>query len=426
MTPAQKLAYRFFLQTLVLLILYVLVALLGAVKYLSPNDPLVFALPYNQVGTLANILLNLTALTGLLGGGIYIASQQRPASVRLMVYTGWLWTALLVVAILGGLLGISSGRNGIELPSFLQIALVAALVSFAANIIVGSPRVPVVQIWGIGIGISAFAGVIALLNAGDYLQDRVFRSLALGLNLNVAYPLAAVALGFWLMRRFSNVPSLWADQGVYSVAGMVTVAGVLVSLPAFYVLGAPDWAKVLGNAALMVVPILDLIFAAHCYRALSDRNPTHTLAAHWFALSLVLFLLAIGFIGAIQAVPGVSQWTIGTRLSDLQSTLTLLAVVAVSLGFINQSTAELRGQNRRVTGLMPFWLVAFGILGSGIALGLAGVVQSFLERQLSVGYLDTQTLLIPLYTGWVIGLAVLTVGVVIYSLIFWLRRPAGK
>jgi hypothetical protein len=69
--------------------------------------------------------------------------------------------------------------------------------------------------------------------------------------------------------------------------------------------------------------------------------------------------------------------------------------------------------------------VAFGIIGSGLALGLAGVVQTFLERQLSVGYLDTQTLLVPLYTGWFAGLVVLALGIGLYTLIFWLRRP-GK
>ena len=171
------------------------------------------------------------------------------------------------------------------------------------------------------------------------------------------------------------------------------------------------------------MPLLVLIFAAHSYRALSDRNPTHTLAAHWYALSLLLFLLGMGLLGAVQAAPDVTIWTIGTRLSDLQSTLILLAVVAMTLGVINQATAELRGQNRRVTGLMPFWLVAFGIIGSGLALGLAGVMQTFLERKLSVGYLDTQTLLIPLYSGWVVGLGALALGVLVYGLIFWLRRP---
>ncbi len=423
MTPTQKLAYHFFLQTLVLFILYALVALLGAVKFLSPNDPLAFTLPYSQLGSFGDILLNFTALTGLLAGGIYIASQHRIWNERLLAYTAWLWTALLILAVVNSLLGLFSGRSGLELPIFLSIIQLVTLILFVGNILAGSSRVPVIQIWGIGLIASILSTLISLLSLPDYLSNQVLRALSLSLNLNIAYPLGAVALGFWLMHRFSNVTPVWADRGVYNVAGMLVIAGVLVSLPSLYTLGSPEWTGTIGNIAVIVVPILYLIFAAHSYRALSDRNPTHTLAAHWFALSLLLFLLGIGLIGSTQTLPDVHAYTTGTRLSDLQTTLTLLAVVSMSLGFINQATAELRGQNRRVTGLMPFWLVAFGIIGGALALGLTGVVQTFLERKANLGYLDTQTLIVPLYTGWFAGLVVLTSGILIYSLIFWLRRP---
>src|SRR5215813_12823504 len=127
MISTQKLAYRLFLQTLVLLILYALVSLLGAVKFLSPNDSLAYTLPYNQVGSLADILLNLTALTGLIAGGVYVASQNRVANERLLGYTGWLWAALLVLSVLGGLIGFFAGRNALEIPSLFNIVLVVAL-----------------------------------------------------------------------------------------------------------------------------------------------------------------------------------------------------------------------------------------------------------------------------------------------------------
>ncbi len=327
------------------------------------------------------------------------------------------------VGVLSILIGFTSGRNMLELPSLLTVILVAALALFAGNILAGSPRVPVIQIWSAGILLSALSGIIALLPAADYLQDRGLRALALGLNVNIAYPVAAVALGFWLMHRFSNVTPGWMSRSIYTIAGMLTLAGAMLTVPTFDLLGAPNWVDTVGSVALIVVPILYLIFAAHSYRALSDRNATYTLAAHWYALSLLLFLLGIGLVGTLQAAPDVRQWTSGTRLSDLQTTLTLFAGVAMSLGILNQGAAEIRGQNRRVTGLMPFWLVAFGVMGSGLALGLAGVVQTFLERQLSVGYLDTQTLIIPLYTGWFLGLVLLALGVILYTLIFWLRRP---
>ena len=37
------------------------------------------------------------------------------------------------------------------------------------------------------------------------LQDRGLRSLAVGLQMNMAYPLMALTLGYWLMHRFSDL-----------------------------------------------------------------------------------------------------------------------------------------------------------------------------------------------------------------------------
>jgi len=56
-------------------------------------------------------------------------------------------------------------------------------------------------------------------------------------------------------------------------------------------------------------------------------------------------------------------------------------------------------------------------------LAAAGVVQVYLERLLSIGYLDTQALLVPLYIGWIMGMIVLLLGIVLYALGFWSHRP---
>lgn len=422
MAITQKIAARFFLQTVILFILYAVVALLGAAKFLSSDNPLL-GLPYQQVSGLTNVLLHLTALTGLLGGGVYVASQHKVFNETLLNYSAWAWTGLVGLSAAAGLLNILEGRNLLELPTFLDIVLAALLVLIAGNVLLGAGRVPVVHIWFIGILLSAVSTIISLLPANDYLYDRALRALAVGVNSNIALPLVVVALDFWLMHRFSNVTPGWADTGIYSVAGLVSIAGALVSLTPLAVLGAPEWTQTLGNLAVFIVPILYLIFAAHSYKALSDRNATYTLAGHWYTLSLLLLLLGAGLLGAVQAAPGVGIYTIGTRLTDLQHTLMGLAAVSMALGVVNQGAAELKGHNRRLTGLSPFWLVAFGIIGGSLALGAAGVVQTFTERQLSVGYLDTQTLIIPLYQGWFVGLVAILLGAVIYGLSYWIRRP---
>lgn len=421
MTTPQKIAARFFLQTIILLLLYAAAALVSAVKFLAPDDPLLTVLPYQQAGALTNMLLNLAALTGLVGGGVYVAGQYRTVENFTLRLASGVWTALLILSVLAGLFGLSEGRNLLELPPALDGLLAAGLVVILLPLLPAALRVPVLQLWCAGLVASISAILIGFIPAGDFGQERVLRGLAVGLNLYIAYPLMAIALGYWLMHRFSNLTPGWLDNDIYIAGGLALLAGVLVILSTLF--PAPEWIRGIGGLAVGLSPILYAMIAARCYPALTRRNPTHTLAAHWFTFSLLLYLLTFGLLAALGAAPAVLAYTLGTRLSDLQTTVTLLAAVMMGLGIINQATAEMRAQNWRVTGLTPFWLVVIGVLGSGLALGAAGVVQVYLERILSVGYLDTQTLLIPLYIGWALALMVLLLGIIVYALGFWARRP---
>lgn len=426
-TKTQRIAYSLFAQMVILLMLHFALLLMGAVKFLGA-DAFADGLPYHHVNSFANVLLHLTVLTGLLGGGVYAAASSnadhRLRDEGLLMWAARGWTLLLLLAFFAGFFGQLEGRYLLELPPILDIALALLLALFIFVVASSaSSRSAVVLIWTLGMAISVVCIGLGLLPAGNFVLDRLLRALAVGLAWHVGYVLAAAALGFWLMGRFSTMTAAWLDNQSYIIAGLLTVAGVLVSLPPLYALGASDLVRLIGGIGALVVPVCYLIFASHVYKALASRNMNASLAAHWFALAVLLLLLAVGSLGAVQTVPGIQQWTIGTRLSDVQFALTALGLVAVLLGVINEAVAELRGQNRRITGLMPFWLVALGSIGAALALGGAGLTQTYMERILGVGYLETQRVLVPLYAFWVSGLALVAVGLLIYALGFIARRP---
>ncbi len=424
MTTTQKITLRFFQQTVLLLLLYGIASVVAGVKFLAPEDGLLTVLPYHQAGALANVLLHLTVLTGLIGGGLYIGGQQRLNTTTLRL-ASLLWTVLIVLSVLAGLFGLLGGRNLLELPWILSgvevVALTLVLVTVVPNL-----RTAQIQLWALGLVLVLVGILIGLLPVSDYSQDRVLRSVAVGLQLYTAFPLMALALGYWLMHRFSDLTFAWLDHDIFIAGGLVLLAGVSLTFGSLQ--GTVEWISTtgLGSIAVVVAPLLYLMIIARCYTALTRRNSTHTLSAHWFTLSLLLFFLAFGLVGAVEFAPAIRPFTVGTRLSDLQTSLALLAAVVMSLGVVNQATAELRGRNWRITGLTPFWLVSVGILGGALALGAAGVVQVYLERLLSVGYLETQNLLTPLYSGWVLGLLVFLLGVALYGLGFRSNRPKNS
>ncbi|MEQ8675708.1 MAG: hypothetical protein RLP44_20345 [Aggregatilineales bacterium] len=422
----RQITYSLFAQTILLLLLYLAVYLLGAVKFLG-DDPLALSLPYQQVNGLANVLLNLVILTGLIASGMVTLNSGNDATENMpLTYVFYGWTALLIVSVLLGVLDLLAGRFMFELPVWALVVMLAFLIGFVVLIgrdVTTWTSVPIV--WTAGMTITILAFALGLFSSGDFVRDARLATVALGLRFNVGYILSALALIFWLMRRFSNVREAWAESGLYNLAGMLALAGVLVTLGSLHILSDDALVRTIGNISAIFTPIVYLIFAAHSYRALSDRNSSNTLAAHWVALTVILWVLGMAVMGALMSIADVNQWVQGTRLTDLRLSLITFGVIAVILGMINQSVSDFREESRRITGLMPFWMVAFGIIGGGVALFGAGIVQVYLERILTVGYLETQTYMIPLYVFWVLGLMIVSFGLIFYALGFWARRPVN-
>lgn len=426
MTTTQKIAYGFFGQAVILLLLYGAAGLVSAAKFLPP-DPLAATLPYHQIAALSNILLHLAVVSGLLGGGIYAAASMRdncelPDTRTLRIAAGG-WTLLLALATLAGIFGLAEGRAGLELPLLLDIAQGVIAILVIEAILRDTPLNPVMLVWTVGMALVVLATVVGFIPSADFVQERALRALAVGLRDNMGYTLAALALGSWLARRVSTVGAAWADESVLTLAGLLSLAGAGVTLASLYPLYGGGWIAAAANTAAIGAPVLLLIAAAHHYKVLANRNQNATLAAHWLALGVLCWLLGLGILGGLLSAPVLRQWTAGTRLADAQSLLTLLAPIAVVLGVINQAASELHGVNGRITGYIPFWLVAFGGLASAFLLAGAGLVQVYLERVMSVGYLDAQTMLAPVFALALVGTMAGTLGVGVYALGFWLRRP---
>jgi nitric oxide reductase subunit B len=221
-----------------------------------------------------------------------------------------------------------------------------------------------------------------------------------------------------MLTRISNSATAWIESGLLRVAGIYLVAGALTS--ASHVLHLSNVMQWSGLVAALLSVWASAWLIGHSYRALSNRAPIHTLAAHWYILGVILISVGQG-LGAVLSLPVVQTVVQGTQLTVLQPHLLSMGLLAWTLGFINQAVAEMREQNFRITGLVPFWCVALGVGGASLAFFAAGVVQVYLERLMSLGYLDTQAALVPLYVLWILGLMVFVPGVAFYALGFRAR-----
>ncbi|MCA9908686.1 MAG: hypothetical protein KC519_08565 [Anaerolineae bacterium] len=377
MMTTRQLANRLFMQMTILLVLYAAATLLAAVKFL-PVDPLAVSLPYHQIAGARNVLLDLALWTGLFAGGLTLLSETAGSSRSALLTWGYRgWTLLLALSVFAALLGLLEGRYLLELPPVLDIVLIVLTVVLLTGTIAVA-RTASGRAWWIGMVLALVCVAASLIPATTPTQDRVLRVIAVGVRYHIAYVSAGAALAVALLSKLRPRSSLALPAGL-------AVAGVLPAISPLSAVGVGTTSMLLS----LVVAAAYVFFAVIALRG--ARAPG------WMVLGLAM-IAAGGVLGAIQAAPQIGNYVSGTGLSELMIFLMALGVIMLAWSASPpDSSAALA------------W-VAAGTLVTGLAALLAGVVQVYLERMLTLGFLDTQTALTPLFVVWIAGLAVLAVG----------------
>ena len=400
LTRRGKIIYQMLGLIVILLVLYTILFLLSALQTL-PYFTLAHLIPVQTILMLTDQTLHLLILTGVITGGIIMCITQN-LNEHLLRGLFRAWVVLIIATFLSSVLEIKPLLNGITV-----ILLIAYLV---LNFKHQQPT-PILHVWRIGIIL------IIVSLSGQWIMNADWQVVIRLFQIHVAYSVTGVSIIFWLMTKWSNVRIEWAQDGAKIIAGLVALGGILIS---FAPLG---YASLVGMMSGFVVPICFMILGGHSYRALRDRNQNMSLSPHWIAIAVLFWMAGGGFLGTISTQSGIQNWMGDTRLADAQFWLMNWGMIAIILSLVNYTASDLRGENRRVTGYMPLWLIGFGNAFVAVILGCIGVVEIYLTRFLSVDYKIIAYLLTPLLILQLILLLTIAIGVLIYALGFWVRRP---
>lgn len=389
--------YQLLTLTATLLPLYTGAVLLAAV-YQLPGNPLADWIAESSVLAMRDRLFELVLLTGFVGAGLRLAGQSM--SVRSVRFWARLWPGLAAASI-----ALSPLDDGAR----LELALAGVLLILLLTSLTLSVSSSYWRIWQAGILLVAVAFL-----AGS-ISDAAVSGAIDAFRLHVAFAWPALSLYFWLMRRYSAVDGKWTRDGLGILVVLVSLAGGIISL------GRLNLPPLISLSAAPLVALAYMILASHGYRALSSRDENASLAPHWIALATLLWLVGGGFIGALSIQPGISAAMRGTDLATAQRWLAEWALLALVLAAVNEGASELRGDNRRVTGFVPLWLIAFGVGSAAVSLLCRGAVQLYLRDVAALT--PTAADLLPLTLIWIMSLVAVALGGLAYALGFWLRRP---
>jgi nitric oxide reductase subunit B len=247
-----------------------------------------------------------------------------------------------------------------------------------------------------GLALSALLYLPALLQWDNYTVSIFYRWWTVHLWVEGVWEMIQGALLAYLLIRLSGVDREVMEKWLYVIVGLTFIAGILGTAHHYYWIGVPAYWLPIGGVFSALEPLALFGMAMYAYFAMRRAGFGHpnTLATHWTVGSAIFTAFGAGLLGLAHTWPQVNRWTHGTLITPMHGhsafygayAMIVLAVIAYAMPIITGRQEEPESN----LGMWAFWLQVGGMFGMTAAFAVAGVTQTYLERILGMGYLDTQ------------------------------------
>jgi len=421
---SQRVAYPYFVVALLLFGLQMVFGLLSAAKYLGP-DPLIDLLPFDVTKVIHTNLLLVWVLTGFMGAAYYVVPEESRGelhSVRLAYVQLAIWKAMGVVAVVGYVFRWSAGNKLLEQPFPLKIVIVIVMLMFLYNLFMtirAAGRFTTTEgVLVAGLACTALLYLPALLEFDNYTVSIFYRWWTVHLWVEGVWEMIQGGLLAYLLIRLSGADREVMEKWLYVIVGLTFISGVLGTAHHYYWIGVPRYWLGIGGFFSALEPLSFFAMAMYAYYAMRRSGLAHpnTMALHWTIGSAVFSALGAGILGLAHTWPAVNKWTHGTLITPMHGHMAFFgAYVMIVLGMITYALPSLTGRpesRESAAGTWSFWLQVAGMFGMTMAFAAAGLTQTYLERILGIGFLETQLklqvhflMLVATGTLYVVGVA---------------------
>jgi nitric oxide reductase subunit B len=399
---SQRIAYPYFVVALFLFALQVVMGLWLAINYaFTLPQGLVDVFPFSTARAFHTNLLVLWMLLGFMGGTYFMIPEESKREL-FSVKLAWIQLILLVgtgvTALIGFLFGWTQGRPLLEIPTSLDFLIVIGALIFLYN--VGMTMIKA-RNWTMTQG-TLLAGLVTL--ALLYLFgipfyhnlsiDWYYWWWVIHLWVEGAWELVTAALFAWLLMRITGVDRRVVEKWLYVEIGLFLFTGIAGTGHHYYWIGAPKYWLWVGGifSALEPVPILLMVWDT--LRHVKERKAAINNPVVWmFAIGCAIYhFVGAGVWGFLHTLPQINYYTHGSQVTVSHGHLAFFGAYALlNLTVFYYVFAQLKGITnfRQVLGKWGFWVTSISMFLMGLAFGVAGVLQSYLERKLGLGYMVT-------------------------------------
>ena len=422
---SQKVAIKYFVISAVFFGLQVVVGLLLAAKYIWP-DPLIGFLPFNTARAIHTNLLVVWMIFGFMGGTYYIVPEESGTelfSKGLANLQFWLLLLGGLVGVVGFLFGWTAGRPLLELPVELKWAVVLVVLIFIFNVFFTMIRTKKwTAIQGMLLGGIVMLAVMWLFGIPFFKNltlDYYYWWWVIHLWVEGAFELIAASLMAFVLLKITGVDRQVIEKWLYIEVALVLITGIIGTGHHYYWIGTPNYWLWWGGifSALEPLPILFMVFDTLNHVRHRKLEVTNRLALYWAIGCAIFHFIGAGVWGMLHTLPQVNRWTHGTQVTTSHGHMAFFGAYAMLiLTVIYYALPKLKGlvQFNQKRGFWAFWITTITMMMIGLAFGVAGLIQSYMQRGLGIEFLTVQGFMRPwMMAVFFTGLGFL-IGVIIY------------
>lgn len=425
---SQRVAYWYFVSALTLFVLQLLVGLWLAISYaFTIPQGIVDVLPFGMTRAMHTNLLVLWLLLGFMGGAYYLVpeeAQREIYSVKLAYIQLIAFLATGVTALAGFSFGWTQGKPLLEIPTPLDFIVVVGALIFLFNVGMTVIKGKKTAILGMLLGGLVFLALLYLFGMPFYRNltiDWFYWWWVVHLWVEGAWELVTAAILAFVLIKITGVDRKVIEKYLYIETGLFLFTGLAGTGHHYYWIGAPGtWLWIGGIfSAMEVLPIIAMVVDTFMtQRKLGVRIKNRVV---WlFAVGTAIgHLVGAGVMGFAHTLPQINYYTHGSQITSSHGHLAFFGAYALlNLTMFWYVIPRLRGVSsfRPAVAQWGFWIMCMSVLGIGLAMGIAGVIQTYVERVLGDGFMTAQSHMQLWFKVVLVFGVVLVIGV---SITFW-------
>jgi len=412
---SQKIAYWYFVCALALFLAQVLFGVLAGTVYVLPNF-LSELVPFHILRMIHTNALIVWLLLGFFGATYYLLPEEaereihsmRLAQVQLVLFVG-----AAALAVVGYLFRIHEGREFLEQPLPLKIAIAAAVLIFLYNVsmtVLKGRKTAVSSVLLLGLWGAGLFFMFAFYNPSNLVLDKIYWWWVVHIWVEGVWELIMAAILAYLLIKVTGVDREVIEKWLYIIVGLSLFSGLLGTGHHYYWIGTPGYWQWIGSifSTLEILPFFAMVLWAFYLLWRGGRDHPNKAALLWSVGCPTTAFFGAGVWGFMHTLHGVNYYSHGTQVTAAHAHLAFYgAYVMLNLAIITYAMPSLRGlmPYNQVLNMWSFWVMTSAVSFMTFTLTFAGVVQTHMQRVVGgYSYMEVQDQL---------------------GLFYWLRLGAG-